>query len=166
VVKKIPTSNRIRDLLDDIEPSALAPVMDYGIELAREQGVLDKYRVLDGEIPVAIDGVWYFSSPEIHCPHCLHIAKDGETTYYHDVMAAAIVKYDSRVVLPLMPAFIRNEDGTEKQDCERNAAKRYIKTREERLKALNPVFLGDDAATRQLCWRTLPNTPATRFARK
>jgi hypothetical protein len=35
-VKRIPASNRIRDLLDNIEPSALAPVMDYGIEIARE----------------------------------------------------------------------------------------------------------------------------------
>jgi hypothetical protein len=143
-VKEIPTSNRMRDILDEIEPSGLAPVMDYGLELAREQGVLDSYRVLEGEIPVAIDGVWYFSSQEIQCPHCLTITKDGETTYYHDMMAAAIVKYDNSVVLPLMPEFIRNEDGTEKQDCERTAVKRYIKTRENPLKALNPVFLGDD----------------------
>jgi hypothetical protein len=28
------------------------------------------------------------------------------------------------VVLPLLPEFMRNEDGAEKQDCERNAAKR------------------------------------------
>jgi hypothetical protein len=143
-VKKIPASNRIRDILDEIEPSGLAPIMDYGIEIAQEQGILDKYRVLDGEIPVAIDGVWYFSSENVHCDHCLHITKAGETTYYHDVMAAAIVKYDTGVVLPLMLEFIRTEYGADKQDCGRNAAKRYIKGREAQLKALNPVFLGDD----------------------
>jgi hypothetical protein len=100
-VKKIPTSNRIKGLLDDIEPSKLAPIMDCGIEIAKEQGVLDKYRVLDEEIPIAIDGVWYFSSKEIHCPHCLTMTKNGignevsATTYYHDVVAATIVKYDN-----------------------------------------------------------------------
>jgi hypothetical protein len=48
--------------------------------------------------------------------------RDGkiETTYYHDMVAATIVKPDSSSVLVLIPEFIRNEDGSEKQDCERN----------------------------------------------
>jgi hypothetical protein len=111
----------------------------------------------DGEVRVAIDGVWYGRYAPASVPHCgKYIARNvftsrktvgnavSSTTYCHDVMAATIVKYDSRVVLPLSPEFIRNADGSEKQDCDRNAAKRYIKTREEQLKALNPVFLGDD----------------------
>jgi hypothetical protein len=48
---------QLRRSAAQLEPSGLAPVMDYGIETAKEQGALDKYRVLDGEIPVAIDGV-------------------------------------------------------------------------------------------------------------
>jgi hypothetical protein len=36
----------------------------------------------------------------------------------------ALVKPGSTVVLPLMPEYVRNEDGQEKQDCEQNAAKR------------------------------------------
>jgi hypothetical protein len=60
------------------------------------------------------------------------------------MMAATVVKPGSGVVLPLMPEFIRNEDGSEKQDCERNAAKRYLKSQGGKLKRLKPTFLGDD----------------------
>ena len=42
------------------------------------------------------------------------------------MLASAIVKPSSAVVLPLEPEFIRNGDGSGKQDCERNAAKRYL----------------------------------------
>jgi hypothetical protein len=47
-------------------------------------------------------------------------------------------------VLPLTPEFIRNEDGQEKQDCERNAVKRWLESNGESYRWLNPVFLGDD----------------------
>ncbi|NJL26238.1 MAG: transposase [Calothrix sp. SM1_5_4] len=43
-----------------------------------------------------------------------------------------------------MPEFIANHDGTEKQDCERNAAKRWLNAHGARLKPLRPVYLGDD----------------------
>jgi hypothetical protein len=48
------------------------------------------------------------------------------------------------VVLPLIPEFIRNEDGKEKQDGERNAAKRWIKRHRERYSALKLTILGDN----------------------
>lgn len=60
------------------------------------------------------------------------------------MIAAALVKPGCRTVLPLEPEFIRNEDGQEKQDCERNAAKRWIENKAEGYRRLNPVFLGDD----------------------
>jgi len=44
----------------------------------------------------------------------------------------------------LIPEFIRNEDGEEKQDCEREAAKRWIANNADEYKWLHPVFLGDD----------------------
>jgi hypothetical protein len=48
------------------------------------------------------------------------------------------------VVLPLVPEFIRNEDGKEKQDCERNAAKQWINRHKERYGPLNITILGND----------------------
>ena len=40
---------------------------------------------------------------------------------------SAIVHPDLRQVLPLMPEEIRNTDGNQKQDCEINAGKRFIR---------------------------------------
>jgi hypothetical protein len=128
-VSKIPCTEQIKNIVDGIEPGALAGVFEEGLRLAGEQGVLKGYRVLDGGVLIALDGVWYHSSESIHCDHCLHQTKNGKTTYYHSMPGAAIVRPGSGAVLPLMPEYIRNEDGSEKQDCERKAAKRYLEER-------------------------------------
>jgi len=69
---------------------------------------------------------------------------NGDELYYHDMAAAVMVKTKEETVLPLNPEFIRNEDGKEKQDCERNAAKRWLASNAERYKWLDPILLGDD----------------------
>jgi hypothetical protein len=43
-----------------------------------------------------------------------------------------------------MPEFITPQDGKDKQDCEREAAKRWFSQHSERLHNLSPVYLGDD----------------------
>ena len=60
------------------------------------------------------------------------------------MLAATIVAPGHNMALPLMPEFIARQDGAEKQDCERNAAKRWLATQGERMEALRPVYLGDD----------------------
>jgi hypothetical protein len=60
------------------------------------------------------------------------------------MVAAVLVKPKEETVLPLGPEFIRNEDGFEKQDCERNAVKRWLSRNAEGYKWLNPIYLGDD----------------------
>jgi hypothetical protein len=149
-VENIPGTDQVRKILDGIEPKELSSAFDMALETARESGALESYRVLEGTIPVALDGTWYFSSKEIHCEHCLrkNIKKrDGteDALYYHEAVCAAVVKPGKPVAaLPLIPEFVRNEDGQNKQDCERNAAKRWIKTHKERYSGLKLTVLGDD----------------------
>jgi len=82
---------------------------------------------LDGHYLVALDGTGYFSSPTIHCASCLQkVHRNGSITYYHQMLGAALIHPDFREVIPLMPEPIIKQDGTEKNDCERNAAKRFI----------------------------------------
>jgi hypothetical protein len=82
---------------------------------------------LDGHYLVALDGTGYFSSQTIHCASCLHKEhRNGSITYYHQMLGAAIIHPDYRAVIPLMPEPIVKQDGTQKNDCERNAAKRFI----------------------------------------
>lgn len=47
-------------------------------------------------------------------------------------------------VLPLPPEFITPQDGAEKQDCERAAAKRWLAKHAAAIARFRPVFLGDD----------------------
>src|SRR5437879_11663576 len=82
---------------------------------------------LQGAYLLALDGTGYFSSTTIHCQSCLHkVHRNGSMTYSHQMLGAAIIHPDFRVVIPLMPEPIIKQDGTEKNDCERNAAKRFI----------------------------------------
>src|SRR5438128_1562389 len=42
------------------------------------------------------------------------------------MLGAAIIHPDQRAVMPLMPEAIVHRDGTDKNDCERNATKRFV----------------------------------------
>jgi hypothetical protein len=151
-VKKVPCNNQITRLLDVINPDKFGAIFNKGIEMAERYGALQQYKVLNGRLLVALDGVWFYESNKIHCEHCLHITKGGNTRYFHDMIAAAIVKPGNDTVLSLAPEFIRNEDGMDgdkneqekKQDCERSAAKRFLDKHADEYNWLRPVYLGDD----------------------
>ena len=46
--------------------------------------------------------------------------------------------------LPLPPEFVQPQDGAAKQDCERQAVKRWLQRHGGNCAALRPVYLGDD----------------------
>src|SRR5471032_2947045 len=69
---------------------------------------------------------------------------DGGTEYFHTFLAASIVAPGHQQVLPLPPEFVAPQDGAEKQDCERNAAKRWLDRHGPTVAHLRPVYLGDD----------------------
>jgi hypothetical protein len=76
---------------------------------------------------LALDGTGYFSSNQLHCASCLATHhRNGTVSYAHQMLGAALIHPDKREVIPLMPEPIVRQDGTEKNDCERNAAKRLI----------------------------------------
>jgi hypothetical protein len=82
---------------------------------------------LDGHYLLALDGTGYFSSKTVHCASCLRrVHRNGSLTYAHQMLGAAIIQPDQRAVIPLMPEPITNRDGTDKNACERNAAKRFV----------------------------------------
>src|SRR5260370_20255419 len=61
------------------------------------------------------------------CASCLHkVHRNGSITSYHPMWGAAIIHPDVREVIPLMPEPIIKQDGTAQNDCERNAAKRFL----------------------------------------
>ncbi len=96
-------------------------------------------------VVVSIDGAEHFSSQKVHCEHCLTKEhKSGQVTYSHSMLAAVMVHPHKREVLPLDAEAILRQDGQEKNDCERNAAKRLVKHLKERYPKLK-ALLAEDA---------------------
>jgi hypothetical protein len=143
-MKKIPTDNFIRLMLDPVSPEALQPCFDQVIGQLREGDGLKAFQRLGGRILLALDGTEYFCSQKLSCPQCLTRKRsNGKTESYHSMLAAMIVAPGHNMVLPLMPEFIAPQDGAEKQDCERIAAKRWLIAHAGRVASLRPVYLGD-----------------------
>jgi hypothetical protein len=144
-VKEIPSNVQITALLDGISPDSVSGVFNENLHEADKWEGLKGFRCLDGGVLLALDGVWYFSSEQIQCEHCLYkTTKDGVTTYFHSVLAGTLVRPGNTAVLPVAPEMITNRDGSEKQDCERNAAKRWLRKHAQEYMWLYPTFLGDD----------------------
>jgi hypothetical protein len=142
---KIPTDNHIRAMLDPVHPSHLQPVFDRVIEVLGEHGGLGEFQRLEGRTLIALDGTEYFCSQKLGCAHCQTRKRaNGAVESYHSMLAATIVAPGHAMVVPLMPEFIAKPDGAEKQDCERNAAKRWMAQHSPRMAPLRPIYLGDD----------------------
>lgn len=92
----------------------------------------------------------FFSSEKISCAKCL-IRSDhaGAEHFYHSAITPVLVKPGQAQVFPLPPEFITPQDGHEKQDCERNAAKRWLEQVRGRFSAHFVTYLGDDLYANQ-----------------
>jgi hypothetical protein len=138
----IASDNYIRLMLDGASPAAFDGLFMKAIEAA---GPLTPFQCLDGRVPIALDGSEHFCSRKIKCPQCsTRRRSDGGTEYFHAFLGASIVAPGHKQVLPLPPEFIAPQDGAEKQDCERNAAKRWLAQHGATVAHLRPVYLGDD----------------------
>ncbi len=126
-IERAPCDTYMRERIDPVSPESLRPVFTGVFRQLQRGKALEKMRCLDGHYVLALDGTGYFSSKTIHCESCLHkVHRNGSITYYHQMLGAAIIHPDVREVIPLMPEPIVKQDGTDKNDCERNAAKRFL----------------------------------------
>src|SRR6266581_4276709 len=126
-IPRAPCDTRMRERLDPVSPESLRPSFKRVFRQLQRGKALEDMVLLDGHYLVALDGTGYFSSPTIHCASCLQkVHRNGSITYYHQMLGAALIHPDFREVIPLMPEPIIKQDGTEKNDCQRNAAKRFI----------------------------------------
>jgi len=126
-IERVPCDTRMREMLDPVSPKVLRPVFNSIFRQLQRGKALEPMAFLDGHYLLALDGTEYFSSQTIHCASCLQRShRHGAVTYAHQMLGAALIHPDQRAVIPLMPEPIVNRDGTEKNDCERNAAKRFV----------------------------------------
>jgi hypothetical protein len=144
-IEKIPSDKYIRDMLDEADPAQLAPCFERLEALLPEPPLRQAFGRLGGRTLVAWDGTEFFCSQKLGCPPCLTRKRpNGKVESYHSMFAATVVARGHAKIMPLMPEFMAPQDGPEKQDCERNAVKRWFGTHQARLAPLRPVYLGDD----------------------
>ncbi|MGH7868171.1 MAG: transposase, partial [Candidatus Dormibacteraceae bacterium] len=117
-----------RTLLDEVEPEQVAPAYRKLFAKVQRGKVLEQYRFLDNSYLLLADGVEYYRSKNVHCCRCLECHHgNGSVSYYHQMLGLVIAHPDRSEVLPLMPEPIQRQDGGNKGDCERNAAKRAFR---------------------------------------
>jgi len=152
-VTEIPSDTQIRNLLDPLSHAEFAADYWYVVDEMRQQQQLLRFRNDLGTYAIALDGVHFFSSEKISCSQCLtRRDRTGVEHFYHSAVTPVFVKPETAQVLPLPPEFIVPQDGQEKQDCERNASKRWLERHQERFPAHSVTYLGDDLyANQPLC---------------
>ena len=126
-IERVPCDTAMRESLDPVEPEALRPLFKHVVRALQRGKALEECVFVEGHYLLALDGTGYFASQQIHCASCLDTHhRNGTITYRHQMLGAALIHPDQRAVIPLMPKPIITQDGTDKNDCERNAAKRLI----------------------------------------
>lgn len=127
-IKNVPCDTTMREILDPVNPQELRPIFKNVFNQLQRGKVLEKFVFMEGYYLLSLDGTGYFSSKNIHCPYCLERknGKTGEITYSHQMLGAVIVHPDLKEVIPVMPEPIIKQDGETKNDCERNASKRFF----------------------------------------
>ena len=149
-IEQVPCDNQIRSLLDPVAPSSLSPVFRENFEKLDRNGVLKDFRSHANNLLVILDGTQYFSSQTIHCEKCnSRELSNGKTNYYHSVITPVIARPGNEHVIPLAPEYIIPQDGKEKQDCEIEAAKRWVAENGYFLAKYGVTILGDDLFSRQ-----------------
>jgi hypothetical protein len=125
----VPSDTQLRTILDPVNPQLLRPCFTDIFRQLQRGKALDPFVFYQGCYLLSCDGVTHFTSDKVHCPHCLEKHhKNGKVTYSHQMFAGALVHPDLKEVIPVVPEPIIKQDGVTKNDCERNAAKRFMAT--------------------------------------
>jgi len=143
-VEDIPSDTQLRDVIDAHDYATLTEVFPAFIRRMQRSKELERYRFYEGKYLLTVDGAEYFNSERLSCEHCLHRHRSsGAIEHYHQALQPAIVHPELREVLPLAPEFIRRQDGSKKQDCEQNAAKRLTARLRSEYPQLPFIIVGD-----------------------
>jgi hypothetical protein len=126
-IAHVPSDTQMRTILDRVDPVFVRPVFTDIFREVQRGKALEPFVFFQGCYLLSLDGSEHFSSQKIHCASCLEKHhRNGKVTYSHQMLTGAIVHPDRAEVIPVCPEPIIKQDGTTKNDCERNAAKRFL----------------------------------------
>lgn len=143
-VENPPSDTYLRMRLDDVDPNTIRPAFKNVFASFQRGKGLEEFEYLDGHVLISVDGTGHFSSNHVSCPHCCcKKGSHGKYLYYHQMLGACIVHPDKKNIVPLCPEVILNQDGAAKNDCERNACKRFLTNFRREHPHLRAILLED-----------------------
>jgi hypothetical protein len=144
-IQNVPSDSQMREILDPVDPESLRPLFSDIFSQLQRGKALEPFVYYQGCYLLSIDGTGSFSSEKLSSASCLEkkSKKTGKITYHQQVLGAAIVHPDYREVIPLAPEMIIKQDGSAKNDCERNACKRFLKKVREDHPRLGIIVIED-----------------------
>lgn len=143
-IDKIPSDSGLKKLLDTVAAPALRGVFAKVYDYLQQHEVIDRYRFHQDYLTVSIDGVHHYSSQKVSCPCCLKKHhRDGSITYSHSLLSAALVHPQRAEVFVLDNEPIIQQDGENKNDCERSAATRLFSSLASTLGSQSVVYALD-----------------------
>jgi len=116
-VQHIPSSNTIKDILDDKDSRLFNPLFKDVVRRLQRAKQLAQFNLLPGWTICSMDGTSYHSSESIRCKQCLTKRhRDNPVIYQHFALQCAWMHPDRKQVIPVMAEPIENRDGSKKQE--------------------------------------------------
>lgn len=157
-ITTIPSNNVMKDTIDVQDSTLFTPIFKSMIEKLQRGRQLEQFELINGMTIHSIDATQYHGSTSIHCSQCLTKKHgDNPTVYQHFALQGAMMHPDVKQVIPTLVEPIKNKDGNKKQDCETNAAKRYIPELRKMFPKKKLIITGDDLFSRQPTIETVIN---------
>ncbi len=127
-IQQAPSDTQLRGILDPINPRQVRGVFKAIFSAIQRGKLLEEFVFFKDSYLLALDGTGYFSSPNVFCENCCQKQySNGTVTYYHQMLSGVLIHPDKKAVIPFAPEPIVQQDGTQKNDCERNAAERFLR---------------------------------------
>jgi len=148
-VSKVPCDTYLRERLDDGKLlEQIRPVFAALLKTLQRSKVLENWKFLDQKYLISLDASGFFSSHNVRCDYCLekvtHKGTEAETTlYHHQMLVGSIVSPNMKQVLPIEFEPIIKADGSKKNDCERNCAKRWLELFRQAHPLLPTIIVAD-----------------------
>ncbi|MBL4775719.1 MAG: hypothetical protein JKY87_06660 [Mariprofundus sp.] len=94
-IGKIPSDTRMREILDPVDPQSLRPLFSDIFRQLQRGKALEPMAYFEGSYLLSLDGTGSFSSEKLSSASCMvKKSRSGKTTYYQQVLGAAIVHPD------------------------------------------------------------------------
>jgi len=155
-VQNIPSSNTLKEVLDNQDARLFDPIGKDIVQRLQRGNQLSQFNLIPGWTICSIDATQYHSSESIRCKQCLTKQHaDNPVIYQHFALQAALMHPDIKQVIPVLAEPIQNQDGTNKQDCESNAGKRLIPKLRQQFPRMGLIITGDDLFSRQPMIKTV-----------